>query len=272
VTADPSTVPLLPAVRRRRILEILERRGASRVSVLSEELGVSDVTIRRDLTTLEERGLVERTHGGAVPVRRLVTEPSYGEARSSHPAEKAAIGQVAAGLVSPGDTVFLNGGTTTLEVFRALRDPSVRVITNNVRAALESEEDGPEVLLIGGHYRPRTDGVVGPFAEGVLARVYATRAFIGVEGLSHRYGLTSPTATEAKVAQLMIERTRGEIIVVADSSKLGVVADFVISDLGRVDALVVDTGISDEHRALLAEQDVDVILADADGPLVAVGG
>jgi DeoR family fructose operon transcriptional repressor len=119
----------LPAERHRRIQELLRERRVVRVASLSDQLRVSEVTIRRDLEALERRGLLERTHGGAVATHWMRTEPAYREAIARHSAEKRMIGQAAAAMIEPGDAVYLNGGTTTLEVFRHLRASGVKVVT-----------------------------------------------------------------------------------------------------------------------------------------------
>ncbi len=251
----------LPAERHRRIQELLRDRRVVRVSALSEIMGVSEVTVRRDLEALERRGLLERTHGGAVLTQRMRAEPAYLDAANSNPSEKRQIGQTAAGLVEPGDAVYLNGGTTTLEVFRNLRAPGVTVITNHVGIALEAPDHDIDLLLLGGHYRAPSNSVVGPFATDALRRTHATKAFIGVEGISMGSGLTTPVAAEAEIARVMIEQTRGRVAVVADHSKIGTVADFVIGPLGQVDRLIVDAGIGMEIRDQFVEAGVDVIVA-----------
>jgi DeoR/GlpR family transcriptional regulator of sugar metabolism len=251
----------LPAERHRRIREVLQERRAVRVSTLSELLGVSEVTIRRDLEDLERRGLLERTHGGAILAQRLTWESPYPEAAARNPAQKRQIGAVAATLIRPGDTVFLNGGTTTLEVFRHIASPDVRVVTNLVGAAREADGRPGELLLVGGEYRSPSNSCVGDFATQALRRIFASRSFIGVEGLSRRSGLTTPAAPEAEVARVMIEQTQGEVVVVADSSKLGTIADFSIAPIETASVLVTDGGIDDEYRSDLASIGVRVLIA-----------
>ncbi len=253
----------LPAERHRRIQEILHERRVVRVSSLSELMGVSEVTIRRDLEALERRGLLERTHGGAVPAQRLRNEPTYLAAASAYPEEKRLIGHFAAALVEPGDTLYLNGGTTTPHVLRHLRTSEVTVVTNSVAIALEAADREIELVLVGGHYRAPSNSLVGPFATDALRRTHATKAFIGVEGVSLSAGLTTPAALEAEIATLMIEQTRGRIVVVADHSKIGTVADFVIAPLVRADTLVVDAGIADDYVRDLTEAGVEVVVAGA---------
>ncbi len=259
----------LPVERHRAIVALLADRRVVRVSALAEALGVSEVTVRRDLEALERRGLLERTHGGAVSVLRMRSEPPYLEAATSHPEEKRAIGRAAAALIQPGDTVFLNGGTTTLEVLRHLEQPGVRVVTNHLGMALEAAERDVQLILTGGRYRSPSNSVTGPFATAALRGIHASRAFIGVEGISLRHGLTTPSEAEAEVARVMIEQTAGEVTVVADHSKLGTVADLAIAPLSGVHRLVTDDGISEEYRQGLSEAGVEVVVAGAPAPAMA---
>ena len=251
----------LPAERHRRIQELLRERHVVRVSTLSEQMGVSEVTIRRDLEGLERRGLLERTHGGAVLTQRVRTELPYLDAAASNPDEKREVGHAAAALVEGGDTIYLNGGTTTLQVFRHLEAPGVKIVTNHVGIALEAADRDVEVLLVGGSYRGTSNSLVGPFATDALRRTYASKAFVGVEGVSLRSGLTTPTAAEAEIARVMIEQTRGTVHVVADHTKIGTVADFHIASLTAVDRLVVDPRIDAGYREQLEEAGLEVVPA-----------
>jgi DeoR family fructose operon transcriptional repressor len=251
----------LPAERHRRIQEFLEEHRSARVSTLAELLGVSEVTIRRDLEDLERRGLLERTHGGAIQARRMAREPLYVEAASRHRLEKQRIGAASARLATEGDTVFLNGGTTTLEVARHL-PPNVRVVTNHVGAALEVGDRGSRVIVVGGEYRFPSNSCVGDLAIRTLRGLFATRSFIGVEGISVRSGLTTPAIAEAEIARVMIEQTRGQVVVVADSSKVGTVADFAIAPIEAATILVTDPGLDEEYRAELTGLGVRVVVAD----------
>ncbi len=252
---------LLPAERRRRIVESLRERGALRVSDLVAELGVSDVTARRDLAELERRGLLERTHGGAIVPG--VAPPTAGA--PERVSSKRAIGAAAAHRIEAGDAVYLNGGTTVLEVFRHLSVPAT-VITNNVLVALEPPRRDVELVLLGGHVRvdPTERTVVGPLATETLRRTFATRAFLGVGGIALKAGTTTPVAAEAEIARVMIEQTRGEVTVVADARKVGAVSEFRISGLERVAHLVTDDGSDDAELEALRDAgvDVEVVLAD----------
>lgn len=240
-------------------MDRLRAHGVVRATDLVDELGVSEVTVRRDLAGLERRGQLERTRGGAVlPGGAL---PAVGAA--GRRSEKRAVGRVASRLVRSGDTIFLNGGTTTLEVFRHLAVPCT-VITNNVLVALEPVNLDVELLLLGGHVRvdPAERTVVGPFATEALRRTFATRALLGVGGVAVEQGITTPIAAEAEIARAMIEQTREQVVVVADGSKLDAVDDFVICPLERVDALVTDAPAEGATGEALAGAGVEVVIAE----------
>jgi len=241
----------------------------ARTAALCDLLGASEATIRRDLEHLERDGLLERTHGGAVLTQRLPTEPAYAHSALAHPDEKRWIGRQAAALVEDGDTIFLNSGTTIAEVARHLAARSdlqrITVITNSLTATLEMGGVGFEVILLGGAFRPLANSTFGPFATGTLRGVSADKAFIGVDGITLKYGCTTPAAAEAEIAQVMIERTRGPVLVVADHSKWGVVSNFEIARLDQIHGLVVDEGLTHEARDALEAHALRVWIAGAEG-------
>ncbi len=240
---------MIPAERRARILQLLQERRAVRVSSLSEGLGVSEMTIRRDLERLESEGLLTRTHGGAVLKRHMVEEPLYMDSVASHAEEKRRIAQAAAALIMPGDTVFLSSGTTAAQVLRHV-DPTVeaRIITHNVGALVEAQGLRLEVVLVGGQYRARSNAVVGPLAVEQVGRFHASKTFLGIDGFDLKEGLTTPSIDLGSVERQMVAQTRGEVIGLADSSKIGAVADVVICRFDQVDAIIVDAAVDEEFR------------------------
>ena len=262
---------LIPAQRRERIREYLKIHRIVRSADLSRMLGVSEATIRRDLEWLESQGFLERTHGGAILSQRMQLEPEYGYRAQAHPEEKRLIGATAAALIQNGDIVFLSSGTTATQIVPYIRSgANITVVTNNVRAALELPESGPELILLGGSFRPQSNSVVGCFATETLRQIYASQAFIGVDGISPKYGCTVPTQVEAEIIRLMIQRTRGPITVLADHSKWGVVSNFEVASLDQIHRLVTDSGLDPRARAELAARSIEVIIADTapdpDGP------
>ena len=256
---------LIPAQRFQRIQNYLEQHRVARNSEFCDLLQVSEATIRRDLEMLEARGLLERTHGGAIWTLRLPLEPAYALSAEVHRAEKRAIGRAAAALVADGDTVFVNSGTTTTEVMRSLagrEDLShLTLVTTNVSGTLEVRRPGFDVILLGGLFRPQSNAVVGSFARRSLSRVYAAKAFVGVDGISLKAGITTPISAEAEIARLMVERTRGQVIVVADHSKWGVVSNFEIASIDDIAVLVSDEGLPRRARADLRAHSVRLVRA-----------
>ena len=251
----------IPADRQKQIHALLVKKGVASVAELSGMLGVSELTIRRDLKVLNRKGILERTHGGAIYNQRMSEEPFYTQKDAVHREEKEAIGAAAAALVEEGDTLLINSGSTTLEVIRHLKGRKVKVITSNVGAIPEAMGGEMELILIGGLYRPRSNSLVGALGSLTLRQVYGSKAFIGVDGLSLRYGLTTPILDEAEIARGMIERTPGPVIVVADHSKLGIVSNFLTAAVDKMDVLVTDDKIESEFRSELERLGVAIVVA-----------
>lgn len=259
--SEENLVNCIPAERQEKIRAIITDEGSVKVSDLSTLFGVAEITIRRDLALLEEEGLLERTHGGAISSMRLKTEPRYDQKSVQGRREKEAIGRAAAELIEEGETVLINSGSTTLEVIRYISASGVRIVTTNADALKLPRTDGIELMLTGGEYRSQSNSLIGPFALATLNRVIGTTAVIGVDGVSCRFGLTTPNEYEAEIARTMIERTAGRIIVVADRRKIGVVSNFLSAALGDADIVICDAGLDDEYRRELEEQGITVRLA-----------
>ncbi len=254
--------PLIPAQRRERIQEYLAVHQIARTADLCEMLDTSEATVRRDLEWLEQEGILERTHGGAILNQRLTSEPEYLQRVQKNPEEKRAIGALAASLIADGDIVFINSGTTTTQVIQQIRaNANITVFTNNLNAALELGEAGFQHHLLGGEYQPTSKSTAGRFAIENLRQVYADKAIIGVDGISLKHGGTVPTNAEAEVVRAMIERTKGEIIVVADYSKWGVVSNFQVAAIDEIDKLVTDDKFDPSAIEELAEHDVETLIA-----------
>jgi DeoR/GlpR family transcriptional regulator of sugar metabolism len=245
----PDVHEMIPAERRARIVDLVKDRRAVRVSALSDDLGVSGMTIRRDLERLEAEGVLVRTHGGAVLKRHISEETLYVERESASAEEKRRIAQHAAGLIEPGETVFLSSGTTAAQVIRHI-DPSLeaRIVTHNVGAVQEARGLRVEVVLVGGLYRPRSNAVSGPLALEHISRFHAGKMLIGVDGFDLEEGLTTPTMGMAGVERAMLAQTRGEVVALADASKIGVVADVVVCGLDQLDTVMVDDGVDESVR------------------------
>lgn len=241
---------MLAAQRRQRILEEVRRVGGVRVSELTLLLGVSDMTVRRDLERLGQEGLLEKVHGGATMLpQRSSEEPGF-EAKSARElAQKHAIAQVAAALVQPGQAVALGAGTTTWVLAQHLLDvPDLTVATNSVKIA-DVLREAHTVVLIGGVRTP-SDAFVGPVADLVLRSLHFDVAFLGCHGMSP-IGLTTPNLAEAETNRAFVHAAR-QLVVVADGTKWGTVGLMSFAELSDIDVLISDTGLDREARAALS--------------------
>jgi DeoR/GlpR family transcriptional regulator of sugar metabolism len=223
---------------------------------------VSEATIRRDLEWMEGEGILTRTHGGAILNQRLQLEAEYQQRAQRNVDEKRLIGALAASLIEDGDMVFVNSGTTTTQLIRNIRGGAgITVITNNLIAALEVGEAGLEVILVGGSFQPRSNAIAGRFAVENLSSFYANRAFIGVDGITLKHGFTVPANAEAELIRVMIDRTNGPVIALADHSKWGIVSNFQIARLDQVNQLVVDDKFPVPGRDALRDHNIEIMVA-----------
>ena len=232
----------LPAERRQLILAELADMGAVRVEELGRRFEVSEMTVRRDLDSLEAEGLLERTHGGAIALQAVTSERRFREKNEENRDGKQRIGRRASEMVADGETVLINSGSTTRHVILNLaRRRDVRIVTNNVAAVADLPEDtAAEILVLGGRFRGAAGCLVGDWAVRLMEEIAPARAILGADGIGIREGLSSPIPEEAALTRLMIERTRGPVTVVADSGKVGKVCGFRIAPLSSIDSLVCD--------------------------------
>jgi DeoR/GlpR family transcriptional regulator of sugar metabolism len=245
---------MLAKQRQQRILELVETSGGARVSDLVDLLGVSDMTVRRDISTLARKGKVARVHGGATALAgRAADEPAFATKFQLQKAEKAAIARAAVALVAPGDSVAISGGTTTYAVaFELLSIPDLTVVTNSVPVGELLHTSGRRdltVILTGGTRTP-SDSLVGPVAVNSLSTLHVDWTFLGVHGIDERAGLTTPNLVEAETHRAMVRSAR-RVVVVADHSKWGIVGLSAIARLDDVDVLVTDDRLSPEAQRLL---------------------
>ncbi len=208
--------------RRRAILEALRRDGRVLVTELAHQFRTSQVTIRKDLEILHSTGQIHRTHGGALPSHDGALEDrTLLEKEKLHRKEKIQIASAAANMVSEGQVVILDSGTTTTAIARALRQhQNLTIVTNAVNIAAELAGTSLDVILTGGTLRRNSFSLVGPIAEETLRRLNADILFLGVDGFDVRYGLSTPNLLEAKVNRAMMDVAR-VVVVVCDSSKFG---------------------------------------------------
>lgn len=252
---------VLTEERRRLILEELRALGVVRTGELARRFAVSSMTIRSDLSALEEKGGLVRVHGGAMLQERVALEPSYYEKATRNLEQKRRIGGRAASLIEDGMAVFIGNGTTTIEIVRALREHppvGVKVFTNALTHATElSGIPGVEVCVIGGYLRGVSFAMVGPLARQALEGVFFDLAFLGANGLSVGRGITIPSLEEAETAREIIAHAQ-RVVIVADHSKFGVVTHGKIAELSRVDTIVIDRDLDAELREELSTMSLEL--------------
>ncbi len=255
--------PLIPAQRRERIQEYLAIHQIVRTGDLCNLLETSEATVRRDLEWLEQKGVLERTHGGAILSQRVIFEQAYQQRAQHYPEEKKRIGELAASLIEEGDIVFINSGTTATQVLQHIRrDSRITVFTNNVNAALEIGDPGFLYYLTGGEFQSRSNSLSGRFALDNLNLVFANKVILGVDGISIKHGCTVPTNAEAEVVRRMIDRTKGQVIIVADHSKWGAVSNFPVANIDEIDKLVTDEGFGLSAVDDLKEKSIETLIAN----------
>ncbi len=223
--------------RQARILRILDDEQRAGVALLAERLQVSEETIRRDLKDLEGRGLVLKTHGGAM---RHVSPPMPYENRLKHASQfKVAIGRAAAELVAEGESILIDSGTTALALAHSLRVTRVRVVTNSLEVAKVIVERPEYDLILAGGRWDTLHQFIGPAAVEQLTRYRVDKLFLGMAGLDSRLGITGPSEDEAAVKRAMIQ-TAQEVIGLADHTKIGQVAFAHVAPISVLDILVTD--------------------------------
>jgi DeoR/GlpR family transcriptional regulator of sugar metabolism len=256
---------VLARQRQAVILEEARRTGAVRVSDLVARLGVSDMTVRRDLDVLAGRGLVEKVYGGATSmVGKSTDEPGF-EAKSVRQlAQKEAIAGLAASLVKPGTAIGLSAGTTTWTLAHALDGvPGLTVVTNSIQVAdvLRASAQPDRTVVLTGGVRTPSDALVGPVAVQSLRSLHLDLVFLGVHGMAEGPGFTTPNLTESETDRALVEAGR-RLVVLAVHTKWGTVGISTIADLDEAHAVVTDDGLSVPAREILADRVGELLIAE----------
>ncbi|PFG49132.1 DeoR family transcriptional regulator [Amycolatopsis sulphurea] len=256
---------VLARQRQAVILEEARRSGAVRVSDLVARLGVSDMTVRRDLDVLAGRGLVEKVYGGATSVVGKSTDEPGFEAKSVRQlAQKEAIAGLAASLVKPGTAIGLSAGTTTWTLAHALAGvPGLTVVTNSIQVAdvLRASTQPDRTVVLTGGVRTPSDALVGPVAVHSLRSLHLDLVFLGVHGMAEGPGFTTPNLTESETDRALVEAGR-RLVVLADHTKWGTVGISTIADLDEAHAVVTDDGLSVPAREILADRVGELLIAE----------
>jgi DeoR/GlpR family transcriptional regulator of sugar metabolism len=236
---------MLTSQRKQHILEILKRDGQVVAKTVSQELGLSEDTIRRDLRELAQEGLLQRVHGGALPVSPAIA--TFAVREDILQEEKAAIGKAAARLIKNGQVVILDGGTTAIQVARHLdRNLQATIVTHSARTALELVNyPDLEIVLIGGRLFKHSIVSVGAAAIEAISHIRADIYFMGVTGIHPQAGLSTGDLEEAYV-KLALSKQAAETFVLASHEKLGAASPYVITSLNDISGLIVEQSVSEE--------------------------
>jgi DeoR family fructose operon transcriptional repressor len=259
--SPPSNVVPFAPERRERVKQIVKSRHAVRVEDLKYELGVSTATIRRDLHELEEEGELRRVHGGAISVDLSPIEARFDAKAAEHSIAKQRIGQRAAAMVEPDSKIYLDAGSTCLELAKLLSHRTdITVVTNSLPAIVELAAAGPRLIVIGGELRPLSQALVGPLSTKVLDSLYLDHAFVGTFSLSLDAGMTTTDPAEAFTKEHVLSRTR-EAVLLVDGSKLGTRSFAQAGRLDQIDVAITDAELDEEASATFEHAGVRVLVA-----------
>ena len=243
-----------------KIIALLEKEGRVVTKDLVETLGATPVTLRKDLLLLEKRGLLKRTHGGAVKVKQLYPGLALNEKEKINLEEKMRIVRKAVAFISEGDTIILDAGSTTSLLAKEIKHfKRLVVITNAINIATELRNTSIEVIMVGGNLLKQGATLVGPLADEVLRKISADKLFMGVDGVDFKVGLTTPDINEAKTSRVMMEAA-GEVFLLVDSSKFGRRSLGVISDVKHIDKLITTKRLTGAEFQLLLTDRVEVYM------------
>jgi DeoR family transcriptional regulator, fructose operon transcriptional repressor len=248
--------------RRSQILVLLEQHGSVLVEELAPQFGVSSVTIRKDLSELEERGVLHRTHGGATYAFKSLFNPSFGEKINFQKPQKEAIAEAALECIEDGDSIILGAGSTVLTLARALKKAfrHLLVITNSVPVALELSDTTWQILLTGGELRQHSMALIGSSAVGWLEPYHADKVFFGATGVSITRGYTTPNAEMSNITRVMLESADSAYGLV-DSSKLGKNTLVQFAELSQVQTLITDKAAPTDFVSAMQQKQIEVRLA-----------
>lgn len=246
--------------RRSEILRILSAKESVDVESLAEHFQVSRVTIRTDLDELAEKGMLVRTHGGAIVAERKNFIRFISKTVKENSSEKDRIAKTAVGLIKDGDTIILDSGSTTLNIPKYLASSTLTVVTDSLVAAHElADYEGVDLLVLGGLLRRSSMNMIGPMTKTCLEAINAKWLLMGATAVSIEQGISTTNLVEAEVKQMMI-RAADKVCLLADSTKLGKTSFGKVCDWDQIDYFITDK-ISEEDKIILNQRGVTVLIA-----------
>ncbi|QEY19808.1 DeoR/GlpR transcriptional regulator [Psychrobacillus sp. AK 1817] len=245
---------MLPINRKKKIIDELSIKGKVEILELVELLGVSAMTIRRDLDELEKQKKLIRTHGGAALPQAIIGEQSYEQKLSEAHIQKKEIAQIAVGLVKDGMRILLDSGTTTLEIARLLKSrTNITVVTNDIKIAAELTDSNLEVILLGGKIQNGVGAILGSYAEQMLKNIHVDILFLGAHAVHASLGISSATFEKASIKKEMINVSEAVYLTV-DAHKFGKKAFAKIAGVDSVTGIITDSTISKEVEEIYKEK------------------
>lgn len=250
--------------RRQQISELVRQHGSVQVAALASRFAVSMQTVRKDLRYLADRGVMARAYGGGIDrsaVGGVAAEPAYEAKRTAHLEQKRRIGQRAATLIRPGDTVAIDSGTTAIQLAEALPDIEITVVTNDFGVlSVLAPKNSIRLVMLGGELRRRNMAFYGGLTVEALDALHVDMLFLGVDGFDLERGITTHHEPEAMLNRKMVEAAR-RVVAITDSSKFGRVCLHRIIPVSGLDVLITDTGAPVEVRDASRELGVELQLA-----------
>ncbi len=251
---------MLVEERRQRVLDLVSERGFVALTDLAQTIDVSESTLRRDLDYWHKQGLLRRTHGGAIFVGDAATLPALEERSASQLDEKRAVARTAAARIQDGDTILLDGGTTTLEVARLLVGRSLQIVTNSLPiASLFAASRETDLVILGGYVYPKTGVALGPLTVRMMEDIHVHQLIMSCGGITSK-GLFNSNLLLVETERQMM-RCADEVVVVADHTKIGRQALAFLCNLADIDTLIVDNHLSAAQHELLRQNEVRLFLA-----------
>lgn len=250
---------MLVAERRRKLITIVDEKGSSRVSELSQAFNVTEETIRRDLEKLEAEGKLKRSHGGAVSVKDMDAESPYFEREILNIGEKMAVAEEAVKYVANNDRIVLDASTTAWYMAKILPDMPLTVLTNSMKVALElSNREKITVISVGGRLLQKSLSFVGPQTTDALEYYRVGKAFISCQGIHEKRGISDSNEMQALVKKKMVE-IADEIYVLADHTKFGLQALSRVASFDEIDFIITDSKTDEKKIPEFRETGVKVI-------------
>lgn len=244
----------------RKVLAFLENQHEATTKETAKSLDLSEATVRRIFERLAAFSLVERMHGGALLQTPNVQIRNFNEKDKRNHTEKIAIAKKAAQFIKRRDLVFLNSGSTTFQVPKYISSEKVKIMTNNIRIAMQDIKGNIALTLLGGNYNPTTCSATGSMALNSLSTTFSSLTILGTNGLHPIHGITSNSLEEVSISQKMIGNTVGKVILLADHEKVNRIASHQVCSIQQIDILITDKKTPIEYIQQYKEQGLEVLV------------